>query len=120
MPTMTDDQDPEVQAISAELDERLADVLNGVQEANEVRVGTYESVVELSKSLSEALKGRELLPRRVLLMLDKAASTLENEASHAKEPARVAQMGRDLRMTLGLILRGESHSDRRPGVPRVV
>lgn len=62
----------------------------------------------------------ELLPRRALLMLDMAANTLENEASYAKEPARVTAMANAIRMTLGLILLGEAHDDRKPGVPRII
>lgn len=54
-----------------------------------------------------ARDSEELLPRRTLLALDMAANTLENEASYAKEPARVTAMVNAIRMTLGLILLGK-------------
>lgn len=106
--------------LTDELKRHLDDVVNGVQEAKEVRAVAYEQFELLSKELTTMLKGRELLPRRALLMLDMAANTLENEASYAKEPARVTAMANAVRMTLGLILLGEAHDGRKPGVPRIL
>ena len=117
---MTREIDADLLELSTELDRQLADVVNGVQEAKEVRTAAYERADLLSKKVAETLKGRELLPRRILLVLDKAASVLENEAAYAKDPVRVREMARELRMTFGLILRGEAHADRRPGAPRIV
>jgi len=117
---MTQEQDHALLQLMDELKRHLADVVNGVQEAKEVRTAAYEQVELLSKELTTMLKGRELLPRRTLLMLDMAANTLENEASYAKEPARVTAMANAIRLTLGLILLGEAHEDRKPGVPRIV
>lgn len=106
--------------LSDELKRHLADVVNGVQEAKEVRAAAYEQVELLSKKLTAMLKGQEMLPRRTLLALEMAANRLENEAAYAKEPARVTSMVSAIRMTLGLILLGEAHEDRKPGVPRIV
>ena len=117
---MTQEQDHALLQLTDELKRHLADVMSGVQEAKEVRATAYEQVELLSKKLTAMLKGQELLPRRTLLALDTAANTLENEASFAKEPARVTAMASAIRMTLGLILLGEAHEDRKPGIPRIV
>jgi hypothetical protein len=117
---MTQEQDHALLQLTDELKRHLADVVNGVQEAKEVRTAAYEQVELLSKELTAMLKGRELLPRRTLLVLDMAANTLENEAPYAKQPARVTAMADAIRKTLGLVLRGEAHEDRKPGVPRIV
>ncbi len=117
---MTQEQDHALLQLTDELKCHLADVVNGVQEAKEVRTAAYEQVELLSKKLTSMLKGRELLPRRTLLALDMAANTLENEASYAKEQTRVTAMANAIRMTLGLILLGEAHEDRKPGVPQIV
>jgi len=117
---MTQEQDHALLQLTDELKRHLADVMNGVQEAKEVRAAAYEQVELLSKKLTAMLKGRELLPRTTLLILDMAANTLENEASYSKEPARVTAMANAIRMTLGLILRSEAHEDRKRGVPRIV
>jgi hypothetical protein len=116
---MTSEQDAYLLELSTEMDRHLADVVNGVQEAREIRTTAYERADLLAKKVTALLKGRDLLPRRVLLTLDTAAGTLENEAAYSQDPARVREMAQALRMTLGLILRGGAHEDRTPGVPRI-
>jgi len=117
---MTQRGDDELFELTAEMDRHLADVVNGVQDAREVRAEAYAQAEALGRKLAAMLKGREFVPRRTLLVLDVAAKALENGAAHAKDPSRVTQMARAIRMTSGLILRGESHDDRKPGVPRVI
>lgn len=110
---------PEFEYAVREMSRYLADATNQVQELKELRTDAFENAGRYMREVASFLKGREQLPRRVLLELRRAAGVLENEAPYAKDKEAVVQMAQAMQLTLDLILRGESHDDRKPGVPRI-
>lgn len=101
----------------------MFDVVNGVQDGKEIRAVAFERTEQLSKQLTALLKGHELIPRYILQRPSQAASVLQNEASYmptAAEQQKPDQMSSAIMTTSSLIIRGECHDDRRPGVPRII
>lgn len=113
----------EIRPVFEQLERHMFDVVNGVQDGKEIRRSAFERIEQLSKHLTALLKGQELLPRYILLQLSQAASILQNEASYMPTTAdkqEALRMANAIQVTLDLILRGECHDDRRPGIPRIV
>jgi len=113
----------EVRPVSEQLERHLFDVVNGAQDGKAIRRSAFERAEQLSRQLTALLKGEELLPRYVLLQLSQAAHILRNEAScmpTTAEKQEVLRMASAVQLTLDLILRGECHDERRPGVPRII
>jgi hypothetical protein len=98
----------------------LMDAANLVQELKELRTDAFVNASCHMHEMARLLKGREQLPRRVLHDLRRAAGILQNEAPYVKNKEAVLQMADAVQLTLDLILQGECHDDRRPGVPRVI
>ena len=113
----------EIRLVFEQLDDHMFDVVNGVQDGKEIRRSAFERAEQLSKQLTALLKGQELLPRYVLLQLSQAANILQNEASYMPTTAdkqEALRMANAIRLTLDLILKGECHDDRRPGIPGII
>lgn len=113
----------EVHSVFDELQIHMFDVVNGVQDGKEIRASAFERTEELSRQLTKLLKDHEFLPRYVLLKLSQAAAILENEASYMPtiaEQQEAVRMANAIQVTSSLILRGECHDDRRPGIPRII
>ena len=113
----------EIRTVFEQLERYMFDVVNGVQGGKEIRRSAFERTEQLSKQLTALIKGHELLPRDILLQLDKAANVLQNEASYMPTTAdkqEALRMANAIQVTFDLILRGECHDDRRPGVPRII
>ena len=105
-----------------ELQRHLVDVVNGVQDGKEIRNAAFEQMEHLSKKLTQLLKGHELIPRYILQELSQAASVLEATAQYmptASEQQKALAISHAIQRTFSLILLGECHDDRRPGVPRI-
>lgn len=101
----------------------MFDVVNGVQDGKEIRRSAFERTEQLSKQLTALLKGQELLPRYILLELSQAANVLQNEASYMPttgDKQEALRMANAIQLTLDLILRGENHDDRHPGISRII
>jgi hypothetical protein len=100
----------------------MFDVVNGVQDSKEIRICAFERAEQLSKQLTALLKGNEQLPRYILLQLSQAANILEYQASYMRttsDKQETFRMANAIKLTFDLILRGECHDDRRPGIPRI-
>jgi hypothetical protein len=113
----------EVHSIFEELERHMFDVVNGVQDGKEIRTTSFERTEQLNNQLTALLKGHELLPRHILLRLSQAATVLQNEALYmptTAEQQEALRMANAIQMTSDLILRGECHDDRRPGIPRII
>ena len=113
----------EINAIFEDLERCVFDVVNGVQDSKEIRAAAFERTEQLSKQLTALLKGHELIPRYILERLSHAGSILQNEASHMRtnaEQQKTLQMAAAIITTSNLIIGGECHNDRRPGVPRII
>jgi hypothetical protein len=109
----------DVGRLSEELYQHFFDLIVPLQTTKEINDTAFQAADQIGKELARLLKGQELLPRKLLYDLDMAAGILENEARHATDPDKVMAMARAVQMTYGLILCGECHDDRKPGVPRV-
>jgi len=72
----------EIRPVFEQLEHHMFDVVNGVQDAKEIRRSAFERTEQLSKQLAALLKGQELLPRYILQQLSHAATILQNEASY--------------------------------------
>jgi len=113
----------EIRPVFEQLERHMFDVVNGVQNGKEIRRSAFERTEQPSKQLTALLKGQELLPRYILLQLSQAANILQNEASYMPTTAdkqETLRMANAVQLTLDLILRGECHDDRRPGIPRII
>ena len=113
----------EIRPVFEQLERHMFDVVNGVQDGKEIRRCAFKQTEQLSKQLTSLLKGQELLPRYILLQLSQAANILQNEASYMPTTAdkqEAFRMANAIQVTLNLILRGECHDDRRPGIPRII
>lgn len=109
----------EVEQVSREMQRHFFDLISALQTTKEIKSESFEAADRAARQLAVLLKGQDLLPRRALYDLDMAAGILENEAPTSRDEQRVLAMSRALRFTFGLILCGESHEDRKSGVPRV-
>lgn len=113
------DETPEFEFAAREMNRYLLDAVNQIQELKELRTDAFIKADLYMREVATRLKGREQVPRQVLQKLRMAAGVLENEAPYAKDEASVLQMANDVQTTLDLILWGECHDDRKPGIPRV-
>jgi hypothetical protein len=113
----------EISSVFENLERSMFDVANGVQDGKEIRTAPFERTEELSRQLTALLKGHELLPRYILLRLSQAATILQNEAPYMptiSEQQEALRMSNAIQLTSSLILKGECHDDRRPGIPRIM
>ena len=105
-----------------ELQRHLVDVVNGVQDGKEIRNVALEQLEQLSRQLTELLKGHELIPRYILQSLSRAASVLDASAAYlptSSEQQKARAIAHAVQLTLSLIILGECHEDRKVGVPRI-
>lgn len=103
--------------VAAEMLRYLSDVLNGVQEAKEVRSNAFNAAHVLGRELAKLFRGSEMLTRSLLAALHSAAGVLENEAPYCPDPPRVIAMANAIRQTFGCLIGGVAHDDSLPGVP---
>ncbi|SEL68001.1 hypothetical protein SAMN05216359_113136 [Roseateles sp. YR242] len=108
-----------VESVATELRSSGAELVTALQSTKEIKRQAFERLDQASRELARLLKGSEQLPRQIVNDLYVTAKILENEAPYSKDSAAVGQMASALYMTFDLILLGESHEDRRPGVPRI-
>ena len=69
---------------------------------------------------SELIKSEHVISKQVIAILLLAQRSIENSSSHNAEARKNISMASQFSMLLELMSRGESPSDRKPGVPRVV
>lgn len=105
--------------LGAEIEAGVFSLITPLQTTKILDHAAFEKIDQASRRLAAALKGHEMLPRKPLHQLEMAASILEAEAPYANEPELLAQMATKLRYTFALILTGECHDDRKPGVMRI-
>lgn len=109
-----------IESVAAELRSSGAELVMALQSTKEIKQQAFERLDRASRELSLLLKGSEQLPRQIVNDLYITAKILENEAPYSQDSTLVQQMAYALYMTFDLILLGESHEDRKPGVPRVL
>ncbi len=107
-----------VDGVAAELRSSGAELVMSLQSTKEIKVQAFECLNNASKELARLLRGAEQLPRQIVNDLYVTAKILESEAECSRDSELVRQMASELYMTFDLILLGESHEDRTPGIPR--
>lgn len=81
----------------------------------------FERLQISARTLATALKGHDLLSKALLKELYACIQILRNEAPHAAKDRSFLEGEADkLELCFGLILEDEDHSDRKPGVPRII
>jgi hypothetical protein len=89
-----------------------------------VRVVNRDAFEELDRSvklLAKQLNGHVMVPKSLLNAIYASMQILRNEAPYFKgDTAMLEAMANQMETTLALILLGESHDDRTPGVPRIL
>jgi hypothetical protein len=92
-----------------------------VQGARVLDVEAFERLNADSHKVAEELKSWALVPKSVLNEMRMATKILQAEAPYMPEKQNaMLDMAAKLEMTFDLILLGEDHSDRIPGVPRII
>ncbi|QKH38518.1 hypothetical protein FOC84_27730 [Achromobacter pestifer] len=108
-----------IEDVAADLRSSGAEFVMALQTTKEIKRQAFERLDKASRELARLLRGAEQLPRNIINDLYITAKILENEAPYSQDSALVSQMAGTLYMTFDLILLGESHEDRLPGIPRV-
>lgn len=111
----------EIDHAADEYTRHLFDVVNGVQDAGEIREGAFAEAERWARELTRLLKGSETVSKSHLALIYRAMGTLENEAPNSRHEQRVMEIVEAIHLTFGLILSDQSHDDwnPQPGVPRV-
>ena len=105
--------------LSVRLREAIFDVQMPLQTTKTLDASAFERLNDLVNQLAQLLRGSIQLPRKIVNELYGTAKALENEAPHSKDPRVGMDWSAKLFLTFDLIMLGESHDDRKPGVPRV-
>lgn len=101
--------------------EAVSNFLIPLQTTRVLKRDAFEELAASVKLLTQQLKGHDLVPKSLLNEIYGTVQVLRNEAPYFKgESPTLEDMANQLEMSLGLILIGESHEDRVPGVPRIV
>lgn len=115
------DIDDIISATGPRIRDAVSNFLIPLQTTRVVKREAFEELAASVKALAKQLKGHDLVPKSLLNEIYGTMQALRNEAPYFKgEAATLEDMANQLEMTLGLILIGESHEDRVPGVPRII
>lgn len=99
----------------------LGNFLLQIQTARTLDVQGFERLDVDCKKLAYELKSQPFVPKAVLWEIRAAAKIMRAESKYIeKERDVINGMADRLEWTFDLILLGESHDDRTPGVPRIV
>lgn len=101
--------------------QKVGEFLLAVQTTKAIDPQAFQGVDAQARLLARLLKNSEFISKSLLNELHTAARILRAEAPFVKgQSATLVKMAEQLELTFDLILRGECHSDRIPGVPRVI
>ncbi|OGB09864.1 MAG: hypothetical protein A3E23_12465 [Burkholderiales bacterium RIFCSPHIGHO2_12_FULL_65_48] len=107
----------EIEHIGKNMGEQIVELISALQSTKEIKEDVFEKLDQSSRELARLLKGSEMLPRKLFKDLYSAARVLIAKAPYSKNPDLVQSMGAKLHMTADLIIWGQCHEDRQPGVP---
>lgn len=83
--------------------------------------GAFEKLDADSREIARRLKEQPLIPKSVLHEMRTAVKILRAESAYMpNEQQAMNDMADKLEMTFDLILLGEDHGDRTPGIPRIL
>jgi len=111
----------EAEATFEHLKEELGAFLLKIQTVRVLDVEAFGRIDANVRRLAEELRNQTLVPKAMLKEIRSAAKILQAEAAYMREEqGAMLDMAGKLEMTFDLILLGEDHSDRIPGVPRII
>lgn len=111
----------DINSIGEKLSKNIGEFLVSIQTTRAVNRDAFEVIDQSAQQLARALKGVDLVPKALLNELHVTAKVLRAEAPYIKAGSpTLEEMANRIEMTFDLILRGECHDDRKPGVPRVI
>jgi hypothetical protein len=111
----------EIALIENQLRENIGKLLIELQTAKTINKLAFDSIVQLSNEIACALKSSELISKSLLNELRSLIKVLRAEAPFFQEKSVLLEnMADQMDMIFDLILRGETHEDRQPGVPRII
>lgn len=101
--------------------EELGGFLLKIQTIRVLDAEAFERLNADCRKLAQELKNQPLVPKSMLNEIRVATKILRAEAAYVSgERDVIIDMADKLEMTFDLILLGEDHSDRTPGVPRII
>lgn len=81
----------------------------------------FSRVDEFARELATAWKMQSMLPKETLRKIRSVIKACEAEAPYLPEKSdSILAKARKIELTFDLILYGEDHSDRVPGIPRII
>ena len=99
----------------------LGQLFQAIQTFREVDLTLFHRIAREAEELARILEGQPLVPKSLLNELRTAVKILRAEAPYIKgENNQLIAMANRLEVTFDLILKGECHEDRVPGVPRII
>ncbi|CAD2264956.1 hypothetical protein QSH39_006160 [Xanthomonas arboricola pv. corylina] len=111
----------QIEMIERDIRESVGRFLFDLQGSKLVNEDEYKRIDKLSRDLAIALKEEGLVPKSVLNDLNIFVRTVRAEAPYMEGNSTNLKKKADfIEMTLDLVLRGESHSDRQAGIPRII
>jgi hypothetical protein len=111
----------EIDQVADELRKNITNFIVPLQTTRVVRADAFEAINRSARTLARILRGSPLVQKSLLNELFVTAQILRAEAPYLKgESAKLSGMADQIETTFALILKGEAHEDRVPGVPRVI
>lgn len=108
-----------IEEIESDLKRGITAAVVPLQTTRKVDAAGLERLVGWAREAATVLKGQQHLPRSFLCDLHSLIHILRGEEPYLRD-ARVKEVADQLGVTFSLILLGEEHGDRQPGVPRVM
>ena len=111
----------ELELVQELFKDRIGVVILLIQTSHKIDIKAFQEADVQARLLARLFKEYALIPKAMLNELHVAAKILRAEAPYCKSDANtLVKMAEQLEMTFDLILRGECHDDRVPGVPRII
>jgi len=101
--------------------EKVGELLLSIQTIRTIDTLAFNEVDTQARLVALLLKGSEFVSKSLLNEFHMASRILRAEAPYFKDKSDIlVKMADQLDLTFDLILRGECHGDRVPGVPRII
>jgi len=106
--------------VDSELDDLYHRSVGRLITAEIVDVEAFKALYAHLRSRAESLKHEPSVPKQVLASLLDAHQAIEVRSEHLPEAKAILALAHDFSVLLGIIAKGESPSERVPGVPRII
>lgn len=111
----------DIGTLAEELSTETLGFLLSIQTVKKIDADAFQRIDQLTRQLAKLLKPQSLVPKNLLHEIRSTTKILRAEAPYINKGNNpLNAMADKLEMTFDLILLGESHEDRVPGVPRII